>query len=179
MASEINFDFNSVSSFNFHMPSLLNFISQLKEGEYTLKVEKKRKRRSLNANAYLWEMCNQLAIELTKDGQVYTKEDIYRNAIKCCGIYKDFAGLSVKDADTLRHAWEMLGTGWLTEQVDYMPDGENVIVRCYYGSSQYNTKQMSRIIDHIVQDCKSVGIDVMTEQERSLLLQEWENEQKK
>ena len=111
MASELNFDFNSISSFNFHMPTLLNFISQLKEGEYTLRIEKKKKRRSLNANAYLWEMCNQLAQELSKDGVVYTKEEIYRKAIKHCGIYKDFSGLSVKDANTLRHAWEMLGTG--------------------------------------------------------------------
>lgn len=179
MAAELNFDFSSISSFNFHMPTLLNFISQLKEGEYTLTVNKKRKKRSLNANSYLWEMCNQLASELSKDGEIYTKEDIYRNAIKSCGIYKDFSGLSVKDADTLRHAWEMLGTGWITEQVDYMQDGENVVVRCYYGSSQYNTKQMSRIINFVVEECKQQGIDTMSEQERSLLLQEWGNEQKK
>lgn len=173
MATKINFEFNSISSFNFHMPTLLNFIAQLKEGEYTLTIEKKKKRRSLNANSYLWEMCNQLSIELSKDGTVYTKEEIYRDAIKHCGIYKDFAGLSVKDADTLRHAWEMLGTGWITEQVDYMPDGENVTIRCYYGSSQYNTKQMKRITDYIVENCKEQGIDTMTEQERSLLLEQW------
>lgn len=174
MATELNFDFSSVSSFNFHMPTLLNFISQLGEGDYTLEIKKKKKRRSLNANAYLWEMCNQLAAELSKDGTILTKEDIYRDAIKQCGIYKDFFGLSVKDADTLRHAWEMLGTGWITEQVDYMPDGENVVIRCYYGSSQYNTKQMSRIINHIVEECKQQGIETMTKQERSLLLSEWE-----
>ncbi len=174
MASELNFDFSSVSSFNFHMPTLLNFISQLNEGEYTLEIKKKKKRRSLNANAYLWEMCNQLALELSKDGTVVTKEDIYRDAIKKCGIYKDFFGLSKRDADTLRHAWEMLGTGWVTEQVDYMPDGENVVIRCYYGSSQYNTKQMSRIINHIVEECREQGIDTLSEQERSLLLSEWE-----
>ncbi len=173
MATELNFDFNSISSFNFHMPTLLNFISQLKEGEYTLKVEKKKKRRSLNANSYLWEMCNQLAIELSKDGVIHTKEQIYRDAIKRCGIYKEFSGLSAKDAETLRHAWEMLGTGWVTEQVDYMPDSENVIVRCYYGSSQYNTKQMSRIINYIVEECNEQGIDTMSAQERSLLLEQW------
>ena len=102
-------------------------------------------------------------------------QDIYRDAIKRCGIYKDFSGLSSKDADTLRHAWEMLGTGWITEQVDFMPDGENVVIRCYYGSSQYNTKQMSRIINYIVEECNEQGIDTMLEQERTLLLQEWGN----
>lgn len=173
MASELNFDFSSISSFNFHMPTLLNFISQLKEGEYTLEIKKKRKKRSLNANCYLWEMCNQLAVELSKDGEIYTKEDIYRDAIKRCGIYKEFSELSPKDAQTLRHAWEMLGTGWITEQVDYTPDGKNVDIRCYYGSSQYNTRQMSRIIEFVVEECKQQGIDTMTEQERSLLLQEW------
>ena len=56
-----------------------------------------------------------------------------------------------------------------------MPDGENVIVRCYYGSSQYNTEQMSRIINYIVEECNQQGIDTMTEQERSLLLAQWGN----
>lgn len=173
MASAISFNFNSAVGFNLHLPELMNFVSQLGEGEYTLTVEKRKKKRSLNANAYLWEMCNQLAIELSKEGEIYTKEDIYRKAIKESGIYKDFPNLSPKDADTLRHAWEMLGVGWITEQVDYMPDGENVIIRCYYGSSQYNTKQMSRIINHIVEDCNAVGIETMSDRERSLLIEQW------
>ncbi len=87
--------------------------------------------------------------------------------------------MSPEDAKTLRHAWEMLGTGWITEQVDYMPDGTNVVVRCYYGSSQYNTKQMSRLIDNLVQDCKAVGIETDTPEEIERIKYLWAQEPKK
>lgn len=139
----------------------------------SIEIKKYRPKRSLNANAYLWELCGKLAEVLSDTKVKHTKEDIYRKAIKEIGVYKDFQGLSPTDAKTLRHAWEMLGTGWITEQVDYMPDGENVVIRCYYGSSQYNTKQMSRLIDNIVQDCQAVGIETKTPDEIARLKSLW------
>lgn len=142
----------------------------------TIKISKYREKRSLDANSYCWVLCSKLAEKLTTGKVRYTKEDIYRKAIKEIGIYKDFVGLSQADAKTLRHAWELLGTGWITEQVDFMPDGENVVVRCYYGSSQYNTKQMSRLIDNIVQDCQACGIDTRTPDEIAEMLSLWESE---
>ena len=39
----------------------------------------------------------------------------------------------------------------------------------YYGSSVYDTKQMSALIDHIVQDCKALGIETKTPAEIMLL----------
>jgi hypothetical protein len=43
----------------------------------------------------------------------------------------------------------------------------------YYGSSVYDTKQMSQLIDCIVQDCKTVGIETMTPQELAALNERW------
>lgn len=142
----------------------------------SIKIDKYREKRSLNANSYFWLLCNELAGALSDEKVKYTKEDIYRKIIKESGVYKDWEGVSPTDAKTLRTAWEMLGTGWITEQVDYMPDGENVIVRTYYGSSQYNTKQMSRLIDNIVQDCQAAGINTKTPDEIANLLSLWGEE---
>lgn len=125
--------------------------------DLTAQFKPYKEKRSKDANAYMWTLCEKLAIN-----QGITKEEVYRNAIQEVGIFKDFPNMSQDEASTLRTAWEMLGTGWLTEQVDYMPDGEKLLIRCYYGSSTYNTKQMSRLIDYIVQDCKAVGIETMT-----------------
>lgn len=138
--------------------------------KYEVTVKEYRKKRSLDANAFCWELCTKLAERI----QGHTKEDVYREAIRQIGIYKDFSGLSPDDAKTLRTAWEMLGTGWITEQVDYMPDGENVVIRCYYGSSTYNTKQMSRLIDHLIQDCKSLGIETRQPEEVESILKQWD-----
>lgn len=152
---------------------------ELKSAEIlSIKISKYREKRSLNANAYFWKLCGELAKKLSNEKVRYTKEDIYIKAIKEVGVYKDFVGLSQADAKTLRHAWELLGTGWITEQVDFMPDGENVIVRCYYGSSQYNTKQMSRLISNTVQDCQAVGINTMTPNEIAEMISLWGSEPK-
>lgn len=154
----------------------LNCFNDLRnEGKLSFKIDKHREKRSLDANAYFWKLCGKLAEKLSKENPKYTKEYIYLKAIKEVGVYKDFVGLSPENAKTLKVAWEMLGTGWITEYVDYMQDGKNVVVRCYYGSSRYNTKQMSRLIDNIVQDCQAVGIETKTPDEIESMLSLWES----
>ena len=142
----------------------------------SIKLKKYREDRSSAANKYMWHLCGELAKALSDEGVKHTKEEIYRDAIKEIGVWKDVEGLSPDDAKTLRYAWEKLGTGWLTEQVDYMPDGENVIIRFYYGSSRYNTKQMSRLINNIVQDCQAAGIETKTPNEIANLISLWGEE---
>ena len=56
-----------------------------------------------------------------------TKEELYRECIRHIGPHKDFT-LTEDEAKTFRVAWERLGTGWPTEQVDYSQDGEKVVV---------------------------------------------------
>ena len=155
----------------------INCYEELKNAEkLSITIEKYREKRSLNANAYFWKLCGELAEKLSDEDAKYTKEDIYRRTIKEIGVYKDWEDLTPKDAKTLRHAWEMLGTGWITEQVDYMPEGENVVIRTYYGSSQYNKKQMSKLIDNIVQDCQAVGIETKTPRQIADMLNLWEQQ---
>lgn len=147
---------------------------KLKGQELDIEIKRHREKRSQNANAYLWVLCEKIADRLADDDTKNTKETVYREAIRHIGVYRDFCDLRPRDAKTLRTAWEMLGTGWLTEQVDYSPDGERVTVRCYYGSSQYNTKQMSRLIDNLVQDAKALGIETLTPNEIQNMLSLWE-----
>lgn len=127
----------------------------------SINIDKYREKRSLNANKYMWKLCGELAERLSDEKVSYTKEGIYREAIKEIGVWYD----DEVDPDKVEwrcKAWSMIGTGWLTERVDFTADGEREIIRFYYGSSRYNKKQMSRLIDNIVQDCKAVGIETMT-----------------
>lgn len=47
-------------------------------------------------------------------------------------------------------------------------------VLAYYGSSYYNTAEMSKFIDSIVQECKQLDIETMTPKELESLLQSWD-----
>ena len=48
------------------------------------------------------------------------------------------------------------------------------IINAYYGSSSFNTKQMSRLIDGLVQDCRDSGIETKTQAEINSLLESWD-----
>lgn len=133
-----------------------------------LTVKAFRKKRSLNANAYMWELCGKLAETL--DG--VTKDDVYREAVRNTGVYKDIE-LPIEDAETLQTAWKLLGTGWITERIDFGNSESTVRIRFYYGTSRYNTAQMSRIIDGLVQDCKAVGIKTLDDVEIERLVSAW------
>lgn len=159
--------------------SAMNLYDDLYEAEkLSVKIDKYREKRSLNANAYMWKLCGELAEVLSDEKVTHTKEDIYRDAIKEIGVWYDDEVEPEKVA-WRRKAWEMIGTGWITERVDFTPDGEKEIIRFYYGSSQYNTKQMSRLIDNIVQDCEAVGIDTKTPNEIANMLSLWETDRRK
>ena len=140
---------------------------QYENGKYVAELKEHRKKRSMNANNYFWQLVYQIAEKLGRE-----KEELYLEYVKRVGPFKDFT-LSEDEAKTFRVAWSMLGTGWPTEQVDYSPSGREVIVRAYYGSSQYNTRQMSRLIDMAVEDAKDLGIEVLTPMELDRLKGEW------
>ncbi len=153
--------------------SAMNLYDELREAEkLSVKISKFRQKRSLDANAYMWVLCGKLAEKLSDEKVKYTKEDIYRDAIKEIGVWYDDE-IEPEKVKWRCTAWQMLGTGWLTERVDFSQDGNKEIIRFYYGSSQYNTKQMSMLIDNIVQDCEAEGIETMTPNQLAELKSRW------
>ena len=140
---------------------------------HTAEIKQFRQKRSADANAKCWAMLRELSAAVG-----IPDVEIYKNIVREVGPYKEF-NMTVDEAKTFRVAWERLGTGWPVEQVDYTPDGERVLLRAYYGSSTYNTRQMSMLIDHIIQDCQAVGIETMSDRERSLLLEDWDAQRNK
>lgn len=147
-------------------PEAIRFAREFKPGEYEFKEHKEK--RSKDANAYMWVLCSLIAEKLIG----VTKEDIYRRAIKHGNVFKDFA-LNAQETATFRVAWEMLGTGWLTEQVDYDANGDKVITRAYFGSSVFNSRQMSRLIEDLKADAQALGIETLSDRELSLLIEDW------
>ena len=142
------------------------FVYGFKPGEYD--IVPARSLRSLDANGYCWALCTMIAEAIGS-----TKENVYRDAIKDVGIYKDFHGIAPGDAKTLITAWGNQGTGWVAEQVDYEQDGELVVIRAYYGSSVYNSKRMARLIDWLVDEAKGLGLETRPQEEIDSLLGGW------
>ena len=113
----------------------------------------KKKKRSKNANAYFWEMLQQLCEVMNLD---VIKE--YRKRVKELGIFRQWS-IETKNVPTFIQMWESKGIAWFTEKVEEA--GNETIINAYYGSSSYNSTQFSRLLDNLIQDCKAVGVQTL------------------
>ena len=133
----------------------------------SIKIGKKTKKRSLDANAYAWVLLSKLAEKLTK-----SKTEIYRDLIKDVGGNCDTVCVQDKAVKSLCEGWEHNGLGWQTETFPSKIEGcTNVTL--YYGSSTYDSAQMTRLIGLIVQECDQHGIEVKSAEELDSLLGQW------
>lgn len=141
---------------------------ELRDSELEVTVKKYRKRRSKNANDYLWALCEEIA-----KNQGITKEEVYRKQIREVGVYEP---LPVRE-DALERfgaAWRQKGIGWFTEVVDDSFPGYKKVF-AYYGSSTYDTEQMSRVIGAAQEDARALGIEVIPPAELALMMDAWED----
>ena len=147
---------------------LASYLDSIEAGkEYVLTIKEKKKRRSLDANAYAWVLLDKLASRLHE-----AKTELYRGYVKEIGGNSDTMSVKTEAVKRLCEYWERLGLGW---QTDTMPSNEEgfTTVILYTGSSEYDTEQMSRLIDLIVQDCQALGIETKDPAELERLVQEW------
>ena len=137
-----------------------------KDLEVEIKVA--RKKRSLSANAYAWVLTDKIAAATHQ-----SKVDVYRETIRSIGGVSDIVCAQDRAVDALRSGWEAHGVGWITDTMPSKLEGcTNVVL--YYGSSTYDTEQMSRLIDLLVAEAKVLGIETATPAELKRLREEWE-----
>lgn len=117
-----------------------------------------RLKRSNDANSYMWILCDKIADVIQS-----TKEAVYRDAIKHVGVFKDVAVIE-NAADDMVELWEARGVGWFAETFDSKLTGCKRI-RLYIGSHVYDTKEMARLIDYIVEQAKELDIETLTPDE--------------
>ena len=101
------------------------------------------------------------------------KEEVYRRAIRDVGVYEP---LPIRDDAVERFArvWGSHGVGWFVDVVDdsKLPGYKKVFA--YYGSSKYTTAEMSRLIDYLLQDMRSMELPIpISKAEYERILKEW------
>lgn len=143
-------------------------IQYLLEQDCSRKYEVKdyKPKRSLNANGYLWVLIK----EISETIDVEPKE-IYREAISHMNTY-DVVPIRNDALERFISNWARQGDGWICEK--FPSKIENYTnVRAYYGSSTFNTKEMSQLIEIIVEECKNLGIETKPKAEIESLLRCW------
>ena len=126
-----------------------------------------RKKRSLDANAYFWVLVGKIADKLRA-----SKDEIYFEMLKKYG-----QSITV----TVRAGLDLSRAGF--KYYELFKDGISAgkpfeAYRVFIGSSQYDTREMSVLIDGVVQEAKELGIETLTPLELAEILGRYEQEQK-
>lgn len=152
------------------LPQAKSFCESMKENKrYRAELKEHRGQRSNDANSYFWVLCGKLASAVG-----LPKEEVYRSLIKEIGDNFEILPIKNEAVEKWISNWESKGIGWVCDILGESKLNGYTNVITYYGSSTYDTKQMSALINLIVQECKEQGIETMTPQELSLLLEEWD-----
>lgn len=143
------------------------------DAEYTVSITKKNKRRSLNANAYAWALCEKIARELSKNAYI-SKNDVYKRVLIESGT---FTYLPIKNDAVSRfiEIWHGHGLGWYAEDAGPAKTEGYTIVRAYHGSSVYTVDEMRRLIDALIDECNQLNIPIENNDYINSLINEWGN----
>ena len=124
-------------------------------------------KRSRTANAYAWVLITKLSEVLN-----YPKEEIYRRAVSEIGGKSTVMSLRTNAVKDFRRAFI---NGHIGRNVEILhSDAEKTDLLITYGSSDFDRKQMSQLIDNLVQDCLAVGIETKDQNYINSLLGEME-----
>jgi len=139
-----------------------------------LELTEPGKKRSLNANSYYHVLCSKIAAVLNCS----LSEVCNRMIAEYGQIDTDMGCICMRDSiDWTRRENLHLRP---TSKTQIMANGE--LYRCYYvmrGSHTYNTKEMARLIDGVVQEARDLGIETLPPAQLVALLKKAEEAERR
>nr|DAR27922.1 MAG TPA: NinB protein [Caudoviricetes sp.] len=150
---------------------VMHAAESFREGKtYEVQLKEHRKRRSTDANAYLWTLLGRISAKVGAP-----PETIYRSLIRDIG--GNYTVLPIRDdaiEEWCQKIWAGKGIGWVADVLgpSKLPGYTNVI--CYYGSHVYDTATMGRLIDTVIAECKELGIEHLPPEELERMMTAWD-----
>lgn len=130
-----------------------------------------REKRSRDANALLWACIGEITKALQKEER-YEKTDKWEVYLKLLKRYGKFTYIVVKPeaVDAVKKQWretEVVG------EID-IHGTKGIQMLCYYGSSTYDTAEMSALLDGTVSELEEMGLQRPASAEMKRAMEEWE-----
>jgi hypothetical protein len=142
---------------------LSELIKKANEKPYTVEIEPLKKKRSLDANGYLWVLLQKIAEALHT-----TKDEIYLEMLSRYGV---FTHIVVKP-----NVVERVKDEWRTvrELGEVTINGKTGIqLQCFFGSSTYDQKEFAHLLDGTISEAKEIGVDTASQAETERMIREW------
>lgn len=162
---------------SFHVQAVPSGVETLREeNDLAISLKKWREHRSLSANAYYWVLVGKLS-ELTGQPNAV----IHNMLLRRYGVAEIVGGqlltVMVPDTDeaereTLeKEIYHLKPTSKLKEGKDGRMFRAYILLK---GSSDFDTKEMARLIDGTIEECKEVGIDTLSTEEVRRMMEQYE-----
>lgn len=129
--------------------------------EKVFEIKEHKLKRSLNSNSYCWVLITKIADVLRTD-----KEQVYLMMLKRYGQSELVSVLSNINISGYFKYYEVAGTSTLNNK-------EFTHYKVFKGSSEYDTREMSVLIDGIVSEAKQMGIETLPPDEIEILKSTW------
>ena len=123
------------------------------EKDKKFEIKEKREKRSLSQNSYAWELITKIGNILRK-----SKEEVYLQMLKDYGQSEIVSILSSIEPKGYFKYYEKIGTGIVNNK-------EFTHYKIFKGSSEFDSKEMTILIDGIIQECQQLGIETLTPDE--------------
>lgn len=133
-------------------------VNDLIDIDLCIEAKRYKKKRSLNANAYMWELIGKIA---THSSIKSSPQEVYEGFIQDMrlpmldddGGYIMVTVLAKVDMSKITGHWCFYMTS---------PDGRFISYYLLRGSSTFDSKEMSQLIDLVVDEAKQLGIETLT-----------------
>ena len=131
-------------------------------------VKEAKKHRSLSANAYAWVLIDKIA---EKTG--ISVREVYQTAIMDIGGVSELYGVKEEAYEAFKRLW--IGDH-LGRQVEIIPGSSKpgwLNVKAWKGSSDFDSVQMHRLIESLIQEAEQQGIPTVSDAEAERMLSQW------
>lgn len=153
----------------------LEDIEKLKGKDLTISLSRYRKKRSLDANAFLWKCLGDMAAVLG-----VTAMDMYLDSLERYGKFI-FIQTVESGYKELKRVWrhtkivdDFIGVNPITgEKEKYLE------VLCYFGSSTYDSKEFSVLLNGVIEDMAELGLERPTDEHLKAIIEEVEKRYEK
>ena len=157
-------------TFTVNEPSAIKEVDNIKDlDRLSIKAVKYRQKRSLDANALLWCCLDKIAKGMSPPAD---KWDIYLQMLKRYGKYT-YICVKPNVVDAVKAQWresEIVG--------EIKINGSDAVqMLCYFGSSTYNTKEFSVLLDGVISEMKEMGLEAPASEDMRRALEHWEKMQ--
>ena len=151
-------------------------IEKLSDKKLTVELKQYREKRSLDANAYYWVLVGKLA-DVLEQSNAWVHNHMLRKYGQIMVIDDQGVYTVLPDSDEAQKAIDEAETYHLKPTSQVKPGKGGKMYRTYMmlrGSSEYDTKEMSRLIDGLVSECKEAGIETLPPAELERMMENYE-----